>query len=450
MIGKLLSGETLTIRALRGAAITLFGYGGSQVIRLAANLILTRLLFPEAFGLMALVQVVMIGVVMFSDVGITPSILQSKRGDDPEFLDTAWTIQVIRGILLWLAASALAWPVAAFYQEPQLTALIPAAAVSLLIMGFNPTRVDTANRHLMLGRITSINMAAQAFGILIAIWAAFVWQSVWALVLGGVATSAFQLVAYMRFLPGQKNRFRWEPRAADELVRFGFWIFFSTIAGFLYTQGDRAIIGKYLTIEQLGIYNVGYFMGSFPVLLGAALVGKMMIPLYRERPPAASRENFLRHRKMRGLLTLALLAISGLLALVGVWLMQTIYDPRYALAGPVLVLIASIQMVPIISMTYDQAALAAGDSRRFFVLSAAKAGLMIAGLLVGILNFGLLGALGGQFLGMVLSYPVTVWLARRQGAWDPLHDLVMGGLAAGLAAIAILWNLSEISLLAGL
>ena len=69
---------------------------------LASNLILTRLLFPEAFGLMALGSVVLVGLQMFSDAGIGPSIAQSPRGDDPEFLDTAWTAQVLRGVILWL------------------------------------------------------------------------------------------------------------------------------------------------------------------------------------------------------------------------------------------------------------------------------------------------------------------------------------------------------------
>ncbi|HBB84471.1 MAG TPA: polysaccharide biosynthesis protein, partial [Sulfitobacter sp.] len=91
-------------RALRSTSWIVLSYGGAQAIRLASNLILTRLLFPEAFGLMALIQVVIVGLTLFSDVGIGPSIAQSKRGDDRDFLNTAWTIQAIRGGCLWLAA----------------------------------------------------------------------------------------------------------------------------------------------------------------------------------------------------------------------------------------------------------------------------------------------------------------------------------------------------------
>lgn len=444
MIKRLLSGEALSARALRGVSFALLGYGGSQFLRLASNLILTRLLFPEAFGLMALVSVFMVGIAMFSDLGVTPGILQSKRGDDPEFLNTAWTIQVIRGFGLWVTAAVLAWPMAQFYAEPQLTALIPAAAFTLVIIGFNPTSVDTANRHLLLGRVTLIDLATQVIGILVAVWAAWMWQSVWALVLSGLVAAIAQLFAYSRLLPGGRNRFRWEREAAAELIGFGKWIFLSTVAGFLYSQGDRAVLGKYLSIDVLGIYNLGYFMASFPMMLGFSLVRKVMIPLYRERPPAGSRANFLKHRRLRGALTFGLLVMSGLLAFLGVWLIDLLYDPRYQIAGAVVVLIASAQMLPVISLTYDQAALASGDSRRFFVLAAAKALFMMVCLLIGAEVYGLFGAIAGQAVAMALVYPVTVWLALKQGAWDPLHDLIMTLLALVLAGIAITWNWAAI------
>ncbi|GAB1360936.1 hypothetical protein MASR1M32_01720 [Rhodobacter sp.] len=87
----------LMARALRGSALTAGSYAVTQALRLASNLILTRLLFPEAFGLMALVSVVLVGLQMFSDTGIGPAISRSPRGDEPAFLDTAWTVNVARG-----------------------------------------------------------------------------------------------------------------------------------------------------------------------------------------------------------------------------------------------------------------------------------------------------------------------------------------------------------------
>ena len=89
--------SSLKKQAVRGTIWTVFGYGSSQVLRFGGNLILTRLLVPDLFGLMALVQIFIRGLSLFSDIGIRPSIIRSDRGDDPIFLNTAWTIQVIRG-----------------------------------------------------------------------------------------------------------------------------------------------------------------------------------------------------------------------------------------------------------------------------------------------------------------------------------------------------------------
>lgn len=446
----ILSGQGLGAKAMRGSALTILGFGGGQFLRLVSNLVLTRLLFPEAFGMMALVYVFMQGLNNFSDVGVTPSIMQSKRGDDPEFLNTAWTIQVIRGMLLWGVTFVIAYPAAQFFDAPMLAQLLPVVGVTLAIAGFNPTRLDTANRHLNFGRLTVIDLASQVVSLIVAIVAAWILQSVWALVISGIVGALVQLIFLSVFLPGQRNRFRWEPAAANELINFGKWIFLSTVVGFFLSQGDKIILGKYLSLETLGIYNIGFFLASFPLLMGGTVTRRILIPIYRELPPKDSPENFRKLRKMRFALSGALMGIMFALALVASWLINTLYDPRYTLAGGILVMIACAQVPHLIALTYDQAALAAGDSRRFFVLALSRTILMLAGLVIGVKVFGLLGALIGQGLAMVLVYPVVVWLARHQGTWDPRHDAAFAILGAGLMSIALYVNWPAVQALVAL
>lgn len=433
---------------MRSSMFTLGGYALGQVLRLASNLILTRLLFPEAFGMMALVSVIMQGLAMFSDVGVSPAIMQSKRGDDQKFLDTAWTIQVIRGFLLWGVACLLAIPVASIYGEPLLAWILPCAGITLVITGFNPTRIDTANRHLLIGRMTGLDLAVQALTVVIAVVLAWVLQSVWALVISGIISAVLVLMSYNVFLPGQRNRFQWERAAADELISFGKWIFLSTICGFLFTQGDKLLIGKFLTLEQFGIYNIGFFLASFPLLMGSMLTRKILIPIYRERPPSESMENFLKLQKMRFLLSAGIVTLSGGLSITGVLLVDLMYDPRYLLAGAVVVMIAAMQVPQIIVLTYDQAALASGDSRRFFVLSAVRAALTLTCLYIGLTLGGLFGALIGQGVAGLVQYPFFVWLARHSGAWDPKHDAVYACVGVALIALAIWTNMDAVVSLA--
>src|SRR5690349_2480294 len=139
--------RTLGATVRRGSAWSLAGYGGSQVLRFGGNLVLTRMLVPEAFGAMALVNALLVGLQLFSDVGIGPSIIQSPRGNDPAFLNTAWTLQAFRGLCLWLVACAIAQPVASFYGEPQLAWILPVAGSSALLGGLQSTRIFSMYRQ---------------------------------------------------------------------------------------------------------------------------------------------------------------------------------------------------------------------------------------------------------------------------------------------------------------
>ncbi|MEM6305531.1 MAG: oligosaccharide flippase family protein [Pseudomonadota bacterium] len=427
-------------RVGRSASWIVLGYGASQAIRLAANLILTRLLFPEAFGLMALITVITVGLNLFSDVGISPSIAQSKRGDDPAFLNTAWTIQIGRGFLLWGVACLLAAPVAGFYDQPDLMTYLPVAALTLVVAGFNPTRIETAHRHLLMGRLTALDLASQVVGIAVMILLALILQSVAALVIGGVIQALAKLAFTHLGLPGLRNRFHWEAAAGRELIGFGKWIFLSTICWFFASQGDKAILGKFLTLETLGIYNIGFFLASFPLLLGTNVTSRVMIPVYREGAAPA------RIARLRYGLSALLIGLLSLMALVGPTLVTALYDVRYIQAGAIIVIL-SLAMIPqAIGLTYDQAALAAGDSRRFFIYSALRSALQVGLLLAGVALAGLLGAIIGMGIAMAAAHLVLIWLARVHGVWDAWHDAIWlaVGLVAGSTALWLHWDAVEV------
>jgi O-antigen/teichoic acid export membrane protein len=446
-----LLGSGVFARAVRSAGWTTFGFAASQVIRLGANLIFARLLFPEAFGLMALVTVFIVGLGMFSDIGLGPSIMQNKRGDDPDFLNTAWTIQIIRGICLWLGTCAIALPVANFYGEPMLAQFLPVAGLVFLIGAFNPTRIETAGRHLLIGRVVMLDLASNIIGTAVMIILAWATRSVWALVVGSVVNGAAKLVLTSLFLPGPANRLQWDRSSVRELITFGKWIFFSTAAYFLISQADKAILGKYLSLELLGIYSIGYFLANFPLHLGVAINARILIPLYRDRSPATSPENFRNMRLMRFALSGGMLTLVMAMAFLGNALVHFLYDPRYAAAGAIVVLIASIHIPQqVIGLTYDQAALAAGDSRRFFYVVAIKATLLTAAFLIGAEMGGLFGALIGQSVAMLFIYPLHVWLAWLHGAWDPLHDAICAAVSLCFVSLALWYNWEAIAALAAI
>lgn len=438
-ITRLMRGQGLLHRAVRGSALTMFGFVSAQVIRLGSNLILTRLLFPEVFGIMALIMVVMQGLNNFSDVGIGPAILQSRRGDDRAFLNTAFTYQAIRGVGLWLGCCILAVPAARFYDAPELAWYLPVAGLTAILSGLLPTRVETANRHLQLARLTAMELVSSLVTVALTVALAAMLRSAWALVIALVLGSAIRVVIADRMLPGERNRFGIDPDSGRELRAFGKWIFPSTIVGFVIAQGDKMILGKYLTLGALGLYNIAFFLASVPLMLGMAVVGRILIPVYRDSPPSESRENFLRLRRFRTMMTGGFLVVLVMMALLGPALVGFLYDPRYAAAGPLVTLIACATIPQLIVLSYDQAALAAGDSRQFFVVTLIRAVLFIALFLPGVHFGGIAGGLLGQALAAILSYPAIVWLARRHGAWDPAHDAVFAGLGLAVAAALMIF-----------
>lgn len=425
--------KTLASRALGSSAWSMANFGVGQIMRLGSNLILTRILSPDDFGLMALVTSFLIGLSMFSDMGFGPSIMQSKRGDDPDFLDTIWTLKIIRGFLIFGAAMVMAWPLALFYDAPLFGWVFPVAATSMIVGGFLPTRIDTAARHLQLGRLTVIELGNQLIGVLITIAAALILNSVWALVWGNVLGAFAQLLTFRLLLPGHRNRFRMEPEARAEVMKFGKWIFFSTICGFLLFQGDRIILGRVLTLHQLGIYNIGLFLATVPMMLGNSIASRLFIPMYRQHPPAESAENARILARTRAGLTALLLFAAVMLAWCGPPLVGLLYDARYTAAGGILVAIACIQLLQVIPISYEYSALAAGDSRGFFAMQSIRAAIYFTLVATGAYLQGLPGLLVGQGLSQILCYPVTVWLARRHGCWDPRHDAI----AAMIAVVAI-------------
>ncbi len=438
-----LSGENIAARALRGVGFTVGRFGSNSVLRLVSNLILTRLLFPEVFGLMAIVQIFMTGLQMFSDIGINTSIIQSKRGDDPDFLNTAWTLKIMRGFVLWLAACALA-PLAAYiYDEELLLQLLPVVGLNALISGFTTTKVAAANRHLRLGRQTVIGVSTQVIGIATTVFLAWLMQSVWALVIGGLVSSLLQTIIMHIAMPGVNNRLRFEMAAVREIFGFGQFIFLSTLAGFIINQGDRAILGAFVSMADLGIYNIGFFLGTVTLNLTRSVGNKVVFPLYRMRPPMQSKMNRQKIFRTRRMLSLATIGVSAVLAFGGPYLTDIMYDQRYALAGPIVTLF-SLAIVPQMVLDgYTGVFLSNGDSRRFFILLSLTAAIQTLYLYFGIQHFGIFAAVLSPALAVLTTYPLRIHFVRRYKAWDLVGDfgLLSLGLAINGIACWMHWDL---------
>lgn len=441
-VKALFSGDGLRALALRGTLSSAGLAIGSQILRFVSNMILTRLLFPEAFGLMALVHIVLIGLQMISQFGLRAAIMQSPRGDEEIFLHTAWGMQIIRNILLWVVVCVTAPFFAYLYDQPTLTYILPAAGLSLIVTGFHTINVLRVQRHMQLGLHSILSLVASLIGLIVMVVMAWVLGTVWALVWGMVVQSVISLIIFKLFLPGIKDRFRMERAAAFEILNFGKFLFVSSTASYIMKQSDRAVLGLFIPIDLLGIYGLALALGTLPGLLATAIAQSVVFPLYRMCHPMDSPENQINIFRTRRLVAAGTVALTVVLAFLGPWLILLLYDARYAAAGPITTLLCTAAVPQVVLNGAMNAALIKGDSFRFMMSNVVTAICQGVLMYLGVSAFGIPGAAFAIAAGPLLTYPLLAFYLHPYRNWDPKGEigLMLLGFALTGAACWLYWD----------
>lgn len=409
-------------KAVRGGVFILGGHATVQALRMGGQIVLTRLLPPEAFGLMAIVHAFRAAIELFSDVGIGPSIIQNERGDDPRFLNTAWTIQLGRGVALFIVASLLALPMSRFYGHDQLALLIPVSSFAAVMGGLQSTKAYLAERHLALGRPTVIEVLAQCSALTVMVTWAMHSPSVWALVAGGLVGAFMDVALAHLILPGYNARPGWDKTAVRSLVTFGKWIFVSTLLTYAVGEADRLIFGKLTTLGQLGVYHVAVMIAGVPTHAMHALAGKVIFPLFSRVRQTGEDLNVVFRQARRLHLVISGWALSGLIG-GGQAAIRLVYEDRYEQGGWMLQILAIGAWFATPDATNAYALLASGKPRW---LATANLGKLIGMVLLMPLGY-MLAGFGGALLGFALAelfrYSVSTIGVYRHGLTTLRQDL---------------------------
>jgi O-antigen/teichoic acid export membrane protein len=414
------------------------GYGASQAVRLLSNLILSRLLFPEAFGLVALVTIFNQGLQMLSDVGLNPAVIQDSRGDDPAFLNTAWTIQVFRGIALYAIALLLAWPLATFYRQPLLFWLMCVGSLSVTITGLNSTSLITLRRHLAAGKLAAIELGSQVVSVLVMVTWAYFQRTPWALVGGLLSSATFKMIASHRIDVGYRNRLAMEPEARRAILHFGKWIFASSAIFFVTRQGDRLLLGRFLGVTELGVYSIAVYIAEAVSAVITRLTHGVLYPVLsrvRDQGTARLRDVYYRARLA---LDAAALPLLGVLTMLGPWVVHLLYDERYAEAGWMLQALAMRVAMSCVLVPCETCMFSVGRTRFSFYENVARMAWMAVFIPLG---WHLAGIRGLVYAVAMTELPVFVvlWLPfGKMGLLRPLLELRAlalygSGLAIGFA-----------------
>ncbi len=432
------SARSLKHLALRGTVWTLLGYGTGQLLRLGGNVVLTRLLYPELFGFMALTNVFVNALYLFSDLGIGTSIVQNARGLEPSFLNTTWTLQVGRGFVLWLASFLIAIPLAQFYGDPRLQTVIPVVAFGAVIGGFNSTDWYILQRELKVRARTMLDLASQILSLLVMVVWAWLAPGVWALVAGGIVAAVVKLVGSHWLRVGPRNRLAWDRSALVQLLHFGKWIFLATAVMFLGEQVDRLALGKLVTLELLGVYGIAMTFADVPRQVTLAISSQVLFPAIsklRDVPRPALREKILRHR---GAVLVGLAGGLALLAGFGDVLIHSLYDSRYWQAAWMLPLLAIGVWPRMLCNTLEPSLTAIGMPKYTAVAQLVRFAFTLFGILLGLYWFGIFGAVIAVALNDVAYYAVIHFGLWRQGLDGLKQDFLATLALAAFTAFLLL------------
>jgi O-antigen/teichoic acid export membrane protein len=315
---------------MRSAIWSVLGKGGAYTIRIGGNLILTRILFPEAFGLMATANTILLLIQFFADTGVKTAIIQNPKGNESEFINTAWIINILRGFFLGSVVIALAWPVAFLYHETILTSVLLIMSVHPIIAGFENPALPVMIKTFRVQKQVGMELISQIISLITTIVLARIVVSVYALAIGFSLSAVFRLVVSYIIIR-YKPKLLWNKEAGAALFHFGKYVFLNTLITALASHIDVLAIGKLLNMEKLSFYNIGKNMGNLILTFSIQIVGQSYLPAVSSVHTDIARVQRIYRRTVTFFLTIAV-PISIVIVLFSYDIIRLLYDPRYQLA----------------------------------------------------------------------------------------------------------------------
>ncbi len=398
---------------LRGAVWTIGAFGAGQIIRLGTNIILARLLAPQLFGLMLIVSTVRFGIELMSDIGIGQNIIYSPNANEPDFYNTAWSLQLIRSVGLFLLIVAVSSPLAHFYDSPILVYLLPVTGIMTLLGGLTSVGPQIVQKRLQFSRLNLFQLTITIVSSVLYILVVYIRPTIWGMVLGNILGSASTAIGSYFILPEIKQRFYIARRFFNEIIHFGKWITLSSVVYFLSMNSDRLYFAKVVPLELLGIYGIARSISELLSLMAARLGNGVVFPF------VASHSNTPRpHLRgevapIRGkFLLLAALGCS-LFVVTADFAIKIFYDQRYQAAGWMLPILAVGSWFSIMASLNELTLLGLGAPSFMAISNSLKFVLLLVGLPLSFATFGLVGAVLALPLIEACRY-IPIYIGQRR------------------------------------
>lgn len=225
-----------------------------QLLAILKVLILARILSPVDFGLMAIAATVLTTIESVTITGVDLNLVR-KRESISEYIDTAWTISIIRGIILAILLFAGSGYIAAFFHSPESLGMLRTIGMVFVLRGFTNSYIVYFSKQLEIKNQIALNAAEILFDVIISITFSLIYRNAWGLVFGFLAAAAARAVISF-LLHSEKPKLCFDRCKILELSRFGKFVWGTNIAVFAGNKLDSIIIGKLLDAGSLGFYQM--------------------------------------------------------------------------------------------------------------------------------------------------------------------------------------------------
>jgi O-antigen/teichoic acid export membrane protein len=422
--------DDLTSRTIVGGMWAAFTNGGGHALQLVLLMVLARLLSPSDFGLFGIALLALSALQRFSRLGFDTALIQRKEADVNSYLDTVFTLQILRGVVIAGVAYLAAPVVAGFFGEPRATLLLRVLALSTLFrVVYNPGTVYF-EKELEFHKQFVFSLSSTVTRVVVSIGYALVDPTVWALAAGMLAGNGVKmLVSYA--IHDYRPWPRFDRDRAAELVGYGKWIFGSSVVSFLYSEGDDILVGRLLGSGALGAYQLAYRLSNAPATEVAHTISRVTMPAYSkvQDDTATLREGF--HRVLR-LSSLVSIPIGVGIAVVAPAFVPTVLgDGWETMIAPMQVL-ALFGVLRSIRTCTSPLLRAVGRPDYVAKIHAVRLGVMAVAILPLTNAFGLVGTALSVLLTSAVGIPIATALVVRI-LDDDLRSLVaiVGFPAAG-------------------
>lgn len=265
-------------KTVRGSFWISSSFGFEKILQLGRIVVLARLLAPSDFGLLGICTVVLGGIEIFTQTGIDTALIQKKDNID-KYLNTAWTIALVRGLILFALIYFSAPLFANFFKDQRLVALLRAIGLVFIFSGLGNIATVYFQKEMHFLKDGILTQLPNILSFIIAIGLAFYLRDVWALVISQIVGRAFSMV-FSYYLHPYRPQLELKMEHLKEMIHFGKYIFATGIVVYLITQGDNAVVGKMLGPAALGFYALAYNLANMPTLVISHLTSKLLFPVY--------------------------------------------------------------------------------------------------------------------------------------------------------------------------